>query len=562
MGFFEQVSVVALVIVACTAVGHLTHRVGLLSLACYLAMGWAAGATGLVPSAFANSPAAATALGACMSLVLFAGGYATSLTATRRSHLRGAALGVLGTVLTMGVVALAARLALGLDWAESLGVGAVAGCADMGALLTQMRDRHLALRRSPAAILELEAGLSAPTCAVVLACVTAALPAVGPGATPASVAAAAGTGLAAGLLPGAAIALLALPPVRRAARRGQPASPTFATGAALVSIAVPELLGGNACLCAWIVGLTLGNARAGGKREVLHFLDGVRAVALMGMLFAGGLAASAGHAPLTSLPTGAAVFAVLTLVARPLAVWLLTAVRPAPRGQRLYLCLAGLRGPSSLALALGATSTLAGARLAAHVDLVGVAAWVCLLSLLAQGTACPALARRLGVAAAGEDTAIRTFTDYQSSADRALVELTVREGGWAGKTVSELGLVPEALVVLVHRGADELIPRGSTRLAAGDRVLLSMPAYARRPDESVRLTEVAIDAGHPWAGRRLSQANLPEDSLAVLVRRGDETLTPDGSTLLRQGDVLVLSHVERGASSAANRTAPTREDLP
>ena len=36
-------------------------------------------------------------------------------------------------------------------------------------------------------------------------------------------------------------------------------------------------------------------------------------------------------------------------------------------------------------------------------------------------------------------------------------------------------------------------------------------------------------------------ANIPEDILVVMIKRGKEVVIPKGSTLLQSGDVLVLS---------------------
>ena len=41
-----------------------------------------------------------------------------------------------------------------------------------------------------------------------------------------------------------------------------------------------------------------------------------------------------------------------------------------------------------------------------------------------------------------------------------------------GSRILDLGLPPEALVILIHRGGEFLIPKGATELCAGDSVLV------------------------------------------------------------------------------------------
>ena len=539
MGFYESVGVAAGVIALCVIVARVTRNMGFVSLLFHLCLGLAAGLLGLVPSSLTRSASVSGALMACVACVLFMGGYSTSLSAMRPAHVRGCVLGVAGTLVSTVVVGLATHALLGASLPASLALGACASCADMGVLMALVRGRHLGLRRSPAATLELEAGLSAPVCLLVLTFVTT-LASSGPAEAAASTLRMALVGLACGGVG----TLVAVGAMRLAQRRQSTVTATFACGLALVAVALPGLLGGEGCLGAWFVGLGAGNVPVKGRRQVAHFFDGLRTVIHMAALFACGLAASASDLAAT-LPAGLALFCVATVLARPLSTALVTSVHPSEKRERTFVATAGMRGPAALVLALTLATSVSGLRLMGALDALGVTFWVVALSLATQGFVVPALARRLRVTACGEDSSIRTFTDYEVSSDNTLVELEVRPGGWAGRTIAEVDFAPEALVVLVRRGADEIIPQGSTRLEAHDRIILSVPQYVRRPDDGVRLTEERIEEGHPWAGKTLAQLELPHDALAVLVRRDEDTLTPDGSTVLKPGDTLVLSSATR-----------------
>ncbi len=59
------------------------------------------------------------------------------------------------------------------------------------------------------------------------------------------------------------------------------------------------------------------------------------------------------------------------------------------------------------------------------------------------------------------------------------------------------------------------------------------------------LTEITLMADSAWVGQQLVSLNLPEDSLIVLIGRGEEYIVPRGGTILEKSDVLlVLSEPE------------------
>lgn len=71
---------------------------------------------------------------------------------------------------------------------------------------------------------------------------------------------------------------------------------------------------------------------------------------------------------------------------------------------------------------------------------------------------------------------------------------------------------------------------GST--ARGDEM-----QFSRRAADMV-LEEALVASGSPLAGRPVRDAGIPEDAVLGAIRRGQETLTPRGSTVLQPGDAL------------------------
>lgn len=542
-GFFEQLSIVSLAVVACVVIARLTRGLGMVSGVAYLLLGILIGSTGVLPSLSPYAPLTGTGAAALMSMLLFVSGYSTNLQGTRRLWPRAALLGIGATLITIAAVGACLHLLLGVSLPVAVIVACAVGCTDIASVIGTLRGHGLTLRRDPAIMVELESGLSAPTSFVVLNVAMLFLGTSAPDegwlALPQQIGQSA-LALVITLAAGLVIAALAIWAARLLDRHGGQTGPAFITAVALISVALPESMGGSGCLCAWFVGLALGNARLEGTHQVVHFFDGLTFLLVAAGLVAFGTVVDAQDL-LACVPVALLVFALSCLVARPLATLLCLARSSLAWPQRLFVSLFAPRGPSTLCLALVALTGPGGSYVSGELDLAGIALVVVALSLCAQAALAPRLARVTETVARGGDSSIQTFTDYEAATDRTLVELRVHQDGWAGRTIGELGFSPEELVVLVRRGDEELVPMGSTLLEADDVLIMSMPSYVRRPQDSDRLVEVALGEGHPWARRRISELGLPADSLVVLVRRAQDTLVPNGSTELLPGDVLVFS---------------------
>lgn len=60
-------------------------------------------------------------------------------------------------------------------------------------------------------------------------------------------------------------------------------------------------------------------------------------------------------------------------------------------------------------------------------------------------------------------------------------------------------------------------------------------------DESdIRFIDIPIRSGNPWAGKQVSELNLPPGTLLVFLRRAHKNLIPNGNTVIHEDDVLVL----------------------
>lgn len=57
----------------------------------------------------------------------------------------------------------------------------------------------------------------------------------------------------------------------------------------------------------------------------------------------------------------------------------------------------------------------------------------------------------------------------------------------------------------------------------------------------VQFIQFTVDDGHPWAKSQVKDILLPPETLLVQIEKKGERVTPDGSTVLEAGDVIILS---------------------
>lgn len=307
----------------------------------------------------------------------------------------------------------------------------------------------------------------------------------------------------------------------------------FVLAAAVLAYALPAAVGGNGYLSAYLVGIILGNKSFPRRKALVHFFDGLTGLMQMLIFFLLGLLAFPSQIPAILLPS-LAIALFLTLIARPIAVFLLLAPFRSPFSQKLVTSWAGLRGASSIVFAIMATVDPAYTK----NDVFHIAFCVVLFSIAIQGSLLPLVAKKAGLIDE-EDDVLKIFSDYTGDAEIQFFGLEIREGhSWAGKTVREIPLPPDTLLVLLQRGSTTLAPRGSTELLPGDRLVMSAPEYGDQ--DLVRFTEMEIGSCHSWCGQKLADLPLPRGELIILVKRRGRSIIPNGGTRLQPEDILVF----------------------
>ncbi len=227
-------------------------------------------------------------------------------------------------------------------------------------------------------------------------------------------------------------------------------------------------LGGNGFLAVYIAGLVMSKNGFIHKRSVRRFHDGIAWLMQIAMFLALGLLVFPSHlVPIVGLGLLASLF--LMLVARPVSVLITLAFSDMRLNEKLMISWVGLRG--AVPIVFATFPLLAGMSKAGMIfDLVF---FIVLTSTLLQGTSIPLVARWLKLEAPSREKVHPLELERTAGIKSDLVDVEVPNGSSiVGKQIVGAGLPKGALIVLIGRGNEFIVPNGGTVIELGDRLLM------------------------------------------------------------------------------------------
>lgn len=499
------------------------------ALLCFMALGMIFGSDGLFKISFDNYAMTEQLCTIALIFIMFYGGFGTKWQTARPVAIKATLLSTLGVVVTAFLTCLFCHQVLHFSFSESFLIGAVLSSTDAASVFSILRSKNLNLKNSTAPLLEIESGSNDPM-AYMLTMIALAMIS---GNTNTSVPFMMFTQIAFGALIGIASACMGILVLQKGNIVTEGMDTIFVIALVLLSYAFPTVIGGNGYLSVYLTGIILGNSNINNKITLVHFFDGITGLAQILIFFLLGLLSFPHLLPGIFLPSlSIAVF--LTFVARPVAVFLLML----PFGSSLRQCLlvswSGLRGAASIVFTI---MVIASGTELEH-DLFHIVFFISLLSVAIQGSLLPLVSRKLNMVDNSSDIR-KTFNDYQDDSDLTLMRMFIPHGhNWENKLIEEVSFPTGSLALMIKRDSETLIPRGNTQIHAGDTLILSVPAY--RSENDGKLKEIQIDLTHEWCGKCIADLDLPENILIALVKRGDENVIPQGSTLIHAGDKVVI----------------------
>ena len=525
----EALLLMGCVILLCTLMGRYLDRLAVPSLLIFIALGMCFGENGLLRIPFDDYDAANVICSASLIFIMFYGGFGTNLNAARPVVVQSVVLSTLGVAGTAGAVAVFAHLVLGLPWVESFLIGSVISSTDAASVFNILRSKKLALKYHTDSLLEIESGSNDPISYMLTTVAVGIM-----GGQDVFIPLLLVQQIAIGALGGLLLGKLAIWSLRRGMFPSEQSQTIFVFAVVILSYALPTVLGGNGYLSSYLCGIYMGSTKLPQKRNLVHFFDVVTDVAQVLIFFLLGLLVTPVELPSVLLPA-LAIMVFLTFVARPAVVSVLMLPFRPSLAQVGVVSWAGLRGVASIVFAIMAV--LQGAE--TRYNLFNLVFCIVLLSISLQGSLLPRVSAKLHMIDHTADVS-KTFNDYQEESDIDFIKIHLdKNHPWNGKTLKELPLPSDLLVVMIARREETIVPNGSTVLLPGDLLVLAARAFEDR--ENLFLQEIVVEKGHKWVGRSLRQIPTRSDTLIVMVKRGNETIIPGGSTILQAGDTLVIA---------------------
>jgi cell volume regulation protein A len=510
------------------AASLLAQRIRLPGLLLFLALGMVIGSDGLDWIDFNDYELARTIGIVALALILFEGGLIAGFSEIRPVLRPALSLALVGTLITAAITGMAAVWLFDLSTLQGLLLGSIIASTDGAATFALLRGSTL--RRKLARTLEGEAGFNDPVAVLLVIGFIDWIQKPDYGAGDMAIL------FAEEMLIGAAIGIavgwLAVKALQRTRLESTGLYPVASLATAAVAFGAADTTHGSGFLAVYVAGLALGSARIPAKRTVTVFHQGLAWVAQIALFLALGLLVFPSDLADQAVK-GTALALVLVLVARPVATFVSTAFDRFTMSERVVLGWAGLRGAVPVVLAtFPVIEQVDGSKTFFNVVFFAV-----VISTLLQGTTFEPLAKRLGVTTSepalprplAETGTIRRLgaevLEFPVGPDYALV----------GRRVRDLGLPRDALLSVIVRGDEAVLPRGSTMIEAHDRLhVVVRSEVARHMEGVVERWEVgpvgpppverqagvgaAVFSSRPWDEQNDGDAAYPEAIDGITVR--------------------------------------------
>ncbi len=451
-------------------------RLGVPSLLIFLGVGVLAGSEGIGRIPF-DDPYVAQFLGVvALVFILFAGGLDTAWESVRPVVGKGIALSTVGVLVTAVLVGAFAAGVLGFSLLEGLLLGAIVSSTDAAAVFAVLRARSVGLKGQIKPLLELESGSNDPMAVFLTVGLTGLL--VNRNSSLLGLIPVFFQQMALGAFFGYGMGRAMVFILNRIKLEYEGLYPVFTLALIVLTYGATASLGGNGFLAVYVAGLVMSNSDFIHKQSLIRFHDGLAWLMQITMFLTLGLLVFPSRL-FPVIPVGLMVALFLMFVARPASVFLALALAKTGWREKAMISWVGLRG--AVPIILATFPLLAGVPQADTI--FNLVFFIVLTSVLIQGTTLPLAARWLGVDAP-LPVQRRYPLEFIQTGDfkikSGLVEIPIPHDSPAvGRRIVELKLPREALIVLIGREDQLVLPNGGTLIEAFDTLLVMADKTSR-----------------------------------------------------------------------------------
>lgn len=520
---------VSLILFLCIIADKFSGKFGMPTLILFMGIGMIFGSDGIFKIAFSNYEFAEKICMLALCFIMFYGGFNTKWATAKTVALKAILLSTIGVIITATITGLFCYIILKFSFVESFLIGSVLSSTDAASVFSILRKKKLNLKNGTASLLEIESGSNDPVSYMLTIIGISLFNSKSLSTIPLMIF----SQIFFGLLIGVSFAFIGLFIIKKTTIISNGLDTIFMIALILASFGISLYINGNALLSVYLLGIILGNTKIKNKDILIPFFDGITGLAQILIFFLLGLLAFPHKFPDIAMPS-LCIVAILTLIARPIAVFALLIPFKCSIKQCLLTPWSGLRGAASIVFSI---MVVAG-NPDISLDIFHIVFMVALFSVSIQGTLIPKIANKLKMIDNNEDVR-KTFNDYKEDSSITLMRMYIPKGhNWENKLISDVSMPTNSLALMIKRNGTTIIPKGDTMILAKDTLILSVPSY--EPSGQENLKEIKIQSTDKWCNKTIQELNLPENVLIALIKRGEDNLIPDGNTLIKENDFVVL----------------------
>lgn len=521
------------IIILCVICNKVSSKLGVPTLLLFILLGMLFGSDGIFKIDFNDYNFAEQICSAALIFIMFYGGFGTKWSAAKPVAMRAVLLSTLGVVMTAFIVGLFCYFVLKIALLESFLIGSVISSTDAASVFSILRSKKLGLKDNTASLLEVESGSNDP-CSYMLTSICLAI--MGGGVEGGSILYMIFSQVVYGVFIGVVIAFVTIWILKRVRLETAGFDAIFVVAMAILAYAIPTFVGGNGYLSVYIAGIIAGNSSIKNKKSLVNFFDGITGLTQVLIFFLLGLLSYPSQLIYNIVPA-AAIAIFLTFVARPVSIFSILLPFKCSKNQKILVSWAGLRGAASIVFAIMIFTS------AVHTEnnIFNIVLCIVLISIGIQGTFLPYFAKKLNMIDENADV-LKTFSDYSDEVKINFIQLLITENHlWVDKSLKEITIPPNTLVALLIRDDNKIVPNGDTLINTGDIIILATKGISE--DYGITLTEMRVEGNNKWINSSLSDVKL-EDGLVIMIKRNEDILIPNGDTVIKDKDILVINSAE------------------
>lgn len=477
----ELMIISGLVLIICITSTKVLYKFGVPMLFIFIVLGMLFGSDGLVGIYFDNFELTKQLCSLALVFIMFYGGFGTKWKLAKPVATPSILMSSLGVIITAGLTGLFCYLVVKTSMLEGLLIGTIVASTDAASVFAVLRAQKLNLKGSLASFLEVESGSNDPI-AYMSTLIILSMMENGGALSLSIVVPLVIKQILFGLVIGLLLAKVTVFILRHANFEIEGFYAILVTAVAILSYSLSEFLGGNGYLSVYITGIIIGNSKIPKKKSMFHFFDGISWIMQIGLFFILGLLSFPSKIPYVT-GTAISISLFMIFIARPLATFLILSPFKFTVKEKLLISWVGLRGAASVVFAIFAVTY--GVNI--ENDIFHIIFFIALFSVVIQGTLIPTLANKLDLVNNEEEgSVLKTFTDYTEEINSELLEFTItEESNLKNKMIMDANIPEEILIVMIKRGNQVLVPKGSVLIKEGDKLVLSGNNIERLIEETM-----------------------------------------------------------------------------